>query len=191
MTESHPMTQDEFPAETRTKRGPARHSYPATRRSPSDMVAGAKKTEAFIEAALMSAQEECLLWPYRLGGWGYPEIIRSGKIFRVNRLVCQRAHGAPPTDAHEAAHNCGKPECLNPRHLRWATHAENLADKLIHGTHNRGERHNFARLTETQVREIRAQRGLCPQVNLARMYGVSKGAIQNVMDGTTWGWLNG
>lgn len=52
----------------------------------------------------------------------------------MSRVVCERVNGPAPTEKHETAHGCGNSWCVNKRHLRWATHIENEADKLIHGT---------------------------------------------------------
>ncbi len=80
--------------------------------------------------------------------------------------------GAPPTELHEVAHHDGDPSNNAVTNLRWATRAENHADKLRHGTHNRGERHPLSKVTDAQVAAMRAstrsakhlaaEHGICP-----------------------------
>jgi HNH endonuclease len=71
----------------------------------------------FINDVVLSCENlECLIWPFsRRDGRGY---INEEP---VSRFVCKLAHGSPPTEKHDAAHNCGNERCVNPHHLRWAT----------------------------------------------------------------------
>lgn len=148
---------------------------------------------AFIEKALASDTEECINWPFARCPKGYGRVFVDGRFKGSSRVVCERAHGAPPTPQHEAAHNCGKGHegCVNPRHLRWATSTENQADKLKHGTINRGERHGHAKLTRCDVREIR--RCLTngeSQHSIACKFAVSRSAIRDIVIGKSWWWLS-
>lgn len=90
--------------------------------------------------------DDCLIWPRWRGGNGYgfvvasvvgsSKAVKSGQMNIVaSRAMCILAHGDPPTDAHLAAHLCGNGHlgCVHPQHLRWATQAENMADKVLHG----------------------------------------------------------
>jgi hypothetical protein len=131
---------------------------------------------------------ECLIWPYARIKAGYAQ-LGGGKY--VHRLACEELYGPPPTPEHEAAHSCGNGHlgCVAKRHLSWKTHAENMADKLIHGTHNRGERQGRSKLTEANVREIRQLNGIFLDREIAAIFGVSRGTINDIMRRTTWGWL--
>lgn len=89
----------------------------------------------FVEAvAVPFTGLECLIWPYGKYPNGYGQISTGDGTKVVSRLVCELAHGLPPTPKHEAAHSCanGHSGCVNPRHLRWATSKENKADVVIH-----------------------------------------------------------
>lgn len=74
---------------------------------------------------------------------------------RVARLVCIAFHGPPPTSRHEAAHNDGSKDNDRPDNLRWATTAENQADKKLHGTLLRGALMANAKLGEAEVKTIK------------------------------------
>lgn len=94
-----------------------------------------------ISRALRSSTDDCILWSWPPINSGYGQINLDGRRQLAHRVVCEQAHGQPPSEKHEAAHSCGKRLCINPRHLRWATKPENEADKLLHGTYfKRGTR---------------------------------------------------
>jgi hypothetical protein len=101
--------------------------------------------------------DDCIDWPFATVPDGYGKIGVGGRTVIVAVLVCESVHGNRPTAKHEVAHSCGRRVCVNPRHVRWATHAENMADRVQHGTvvSAKGERHWKARLTEADVAEIR------------------------------------
>lgn len=134
---------------------------------------------------------ECLIWPYSRMKNGYANHTHEGRTVVLSRLVCSLVHGAPPTRGHEAAHSCGNGHlgCVNPQHLCWKSHAENEADKLIHGTRLRGERTSWAKLTESAVREIRSLKGVMPQTEIASRFGVSKGAVNDIHRRRNWQWV--
>lgn len=145
-----------------------------------------------LEVAMQHTSGECLTWPFSKNEKGYAKIRIDGKHLFVNRYICEIVHGVPPTPDHEAAHSCGKGHeaCIAPGHLEWKTHTENMADKLSHGTHNRGERHGNAKLTEAEAREILAMKGVETQYNLAKRFLVSQGAIASIHAGIRWAWLS-
>ena len=148
-------------------------------------IADKGSSEAFLQAHVTYDGDECLLWPYRLNSAGYGLAVVGGSQRTASRWMCVLAHGKPDRLRNGAAHACGNPSCVNPKHLRWATHAENMADKERHGTEIRGERNGKTRLTEDDVRYIRnAPPDLAP---LMERYGMSKHGISKVRAGSRWG----
>lgn len=93
------------------------------------------------EVALPYSGDECLIWPFARQKDGYPVISHEGRAYGAHRRLCELVNGPPPTPQHQAAHGCGKGHlgCITNRHLRWATPAENCADKVIHGTNRPGK----------------------------------------------------
>lgn len=141
----------------------------------------------WIQDALASDTDECILWPYALLRNGYGQANHFGKAARVHRLVCISAHGHAPTEKHEAAHNCGNRACANPRHIRWATPKQNHADQILHGTTNRGSRNGHAKLTAGIVAAARAS--TLSIAELARRHGVSNATMADAVRRRTWAWL--
>jgi len=138
--------------------------------------------------------EECVLWPFSLTGKGYPQLWydlgdgRGTRRIDGHALACHLTHGPRPAEGRwEAAHGCGVRACFNPAHLRWATPAENTADREAAGTILRGERHGNARLADDDIPAIRRRlaAGDLGTV-IAADYGVSITTISNIKQGVTW-----
>ena len=150
-----------------------------------------RRTSAdWLMNAMKSANElDCIDWPFgTTNGYGVARV--NGRNIGAHRLSCTLAHGKPASPELEAAHNCGRRLCVNPHHLRWDTAVGNQADRLAHGTHNRGERQGRSKLTESDVNEIRrlSVDGV-PQRVLAGRFGVSQVTISDVKRRHSWGWL--
>lgn len=127
--------------------------------------------------------DDCLKWPF--GGdpkSGRGVLQHNGVRGWAHRWMCRLAHGEPPTPEHKAAHNCGKGHegCINPKHLKWKTQAENMADCAIHGTSPKHHDGNLGRLTAVQVERIRDSRGSSTMRELAAEFSVSEGTINDI-----------
>lgn len=88
---------------------------------------------------------------------GYSGVLIGGSPYLVSRLVALAFHGLPPTKKHECLHLDDDRENNHWKNLKWGTHAENMKmcagdERLSH----KGDKNNKAKLTELQVREIRA-----------------------------------
>lgn len=93
----------------------------------------------------------------------------------IHGLVAEAFHGPRP-DGMEVRHLDGDRLNNDATNLRWGTRSQNMRDKERHGTAPRGERHPHAKLTDTDVREIRRMRDAgasLPQImrrfNISRM----------------------
>lgn len=102
---------------------------------------------------------------------------------RIHRLVIEAFVGPRP-DGMECCHNDGNPANNQLRNLRWDTSKNNHADKIRHGTTNRGERCGTAKLTKEQVAAIRADNRL--QRLIAADYGVGENTISRIKTGARW-----
>lgn len=179
-----------------TRRGWCSAHYQRWRRHGDPLVGGALvryggPLRYFTDVVLLYSGDDCLIWPYGRNDFGYGMLWANGRKSRVHRLACEATHGEPPTPGHDAAHLCGNGHngCVNPHHLQWKTDAENEADKVAHGTSNRGERHGMAKLQRDHVVEIRRLCGTMPQSEIARRFGISQAAVSAINSRKAWAWL--
>lgn len=129
--------------------------------------------------------DECLSWPFGCLSSGYAKMGNSV----VSRLVCEDEHGPPPTPEHQAAHSCGRGHlgCVARKHMSWKTPKENQRDQLQHGTVMCGARNPNAKLSESEVFEIRRLHGSGVSTRrLCDQFGVSNQTISSIMTGRTW-----
>lgn len=146
----------------------------------------------YREVVLTYDGDDCLIWPYMRDAKGYGRMKVDGRMSLVSRRVCEEINGQAPTPKHEAAHSCGNGHlaCATKGHLSWKTRAENCADKLIHGTHDRGERNSQAKLTEAQAREVLALKGKETHRSIAERFGIARQTVTRIQSGNGWAWLS-
>lgn len=126
--------------------------------------------------------DDCLFGPFPVHR--YPSVYFGGKTQHVHRLMCRLAHGEPVAGKHFALHECGNKACLNPRHLRWGSHQDNMDDMGVLGERKVGELHHQKRLSNSAVPHIRKRE--MTQNDYSKLYGVSTTTIKNVQYGKTW-----
>lgn len=102
----------------------------------------------------------------------------------VHRLVLEAFVGPCP-EGMECRHLNGNPADNRLENLRWGTHADNMQDRVVHGTNCRGAAHYKAVLTDEQVREIkrRYKHGVVTQATLAEEFRVSRPHIAQILRG--------
>jgi len=158
---------------------------------PFNYVRGKDTAERFWSK--VSKSEGCWEWLASLdsrgyGNFGMPREDGSGRFImqRAHRVAWQLEHGAIPSSM-VVCHSCDNRKCVNPAHFFLGSQRDNMADcvKKNRLGDRSGERNPKARLTEAQVRELRADTGSL--ADLARKYGVSKSTAHSVRSGATWG----
>ena len=145
----------------------------------------------FREVVLKHEGDECLLWPFVINCKGYGQMELDGRSRIVSRVVCIEINGPPPTPRHHAAHSCGKGDqaCVSPKHVEWKTPSKNEADKIVHGTHSRGERQGASKITNPQAIEILALKGKMRASEIATKVGLSPSHVSRILRGQRWAWL--
>lgn len=79
-------------------------------------------------AARTERQGDCLVWTGVLTGDGYGRISVGGRQASVHRVAWELAFGEIPAGM-EVDHVCHSRACVEPGHLRLATHAQNAANR--------------------------------------------------------------
>ena len=126
----------------------------------------------------------CWIWTGYIGQNGYGRFGFHGKSYECHRLMLEEKLGRPIHKKLDTRHLCGVKACCSPDHLAESTKKENMADKLIHGTHICGEKHCNAKLTDNDIRAIRQD----PRSHreIAKSYGVDYTNISLIKQHLTW-----
>jgi hypothetical protein len=118
---------------------------------------------------------------------GYPVVKLTkdglGKTVTVHKVVLSAFVGPKPP-GQECRHLNGDCKDFRLANLEWGTPAENTEDRKAHGTMPCGVTHHGAKLTEQDIRSIRASDELVRV--LAKRYGVTTAAISNVRTRRSW-----
>lgn len=119
---------------------------------------------------------------------GYARITATGgkrKSLLGHRVAWELANGPIP-DGLLVCHKCDVKICVNVEHLFLGTTAENAADMVSKGRSLRGETNHNSKLTESDVKAIKANKdGLIPG-RLAEMFGVSRRLIRMILAKEAW-----
>lgn len=144
----------------------------------------------FWERVSYGSPGECWLWTGAKNRDGYGKLRlgerKAGRFVRAHRLALALAKPSMFDPSLHVLHTCDNPACCRPSHLFQGTQADNNRDMHVKGRARalRGEANPRAKLTEEQVRAIRADPR--PKKTLARVYGVSRSAIQFIKSGRNW-----
>lgn len=114
------------------------------------------------------------------------QLFKDGKskLIGVHRMVAMAFIGQPPEGKPEAAHRDGKNQNNYATNLMWASHRENLAHRIEHGTVLRGESHPRSKITEKQVGEIWLSEISASKA--AAKFGVSVHTVNDIRQGKRW-----
>ncbi|QEE24479.1 HNH endonuclease [Rhodanobacter glycinis] len=151
--------------------------------------------------------DDCWDWPKSRTGAGYGQLSNRVSGRNVPAYAHRVAHFIATGSlavGMDVCHRCDNPACINPAHLFEGTARDNLQDMASKGRSNRGKKlpqgnahwaaqhpervrgsaNGNAKLTEADVRNIRAseERG----ARLAERYGVSQTLISGIRKGRRW-----
>jgi hypothetical protein len=113
-------------------------------------------------------------------------IDRTKKTFAVHRLVLEAFVGPCPS-GRQCAHGDGDPTNNQVENLRWASAAENIADRALHGRTAAGEDNGAAKLDRHAVKTIKqlGNAGVSAYA-LARLACVHPETVERIWRGETW-----
>lgn len=152
--------------------------------------------ERFWSRVKVGAPNEC--WPWQplfvktfASAKDYGHFTHKWVIYHSHRLAWEFTYGPVP-DGLWVLHKCDNPPCCNPRHLFLGTDLDNKHDSIAKGraryTPQPGEKHGQAKLTEDDVRFIRAayKPGEVRLIDLARWFGIDQAHVSEIVHRHKW-----
>ena len=149
--------------------------------------------ERFWEKVDKKGADKCWEWMGTKSLRGYGSIKINGKGVRAHRFSWE-IHNGPIPEGMFVLHHCDNPSCVNPAHLFLGTHADNMKDMVAKGrqARERGEANRMAKLTEQDVRKIRAliKENILAELEISEKFNVAPTTIRDIKHGQNWGWLD-
>ena len=146
--------------------------------------------EAFWDKVAKAGPDDCWPWLGSKTDRGYGGWKRNGRFFRASRLVLQAKLGRELQRHEFACHACDNPSCVNPLHLWLGDNAANVADMVRKGRSLKGRRSGednlHSKLTQGEVRQIRALGGTMTQARIAERFGVAQPTVSDILTGKRW-----
>jgi len=105
----------------------------------------------------------------------------------VHRLMWRQLNGKVPNGL-QVLHRCDNRACCNPDHLCVGTPEDNSVDMVKKGRSAKGEQHSQRKLTETQVREIRAlyKTKSVTLAEIGMQFGIGAPAVHAIVNRRLW-----
>ena len=141
--------------------------------------------------------DDCVMWPHyrspipRTGKPGYGMVKFQGKHTSTNRSAWLLS-GQEIPKGMKICHTCDNPGCVNLRHLFIGTQRDNMQDCIRKGRKKmpKGVNNPSAKLTESQVREIRIfweknSSTYGPRA-FAEKFKVGLTSVRDVINNRTW-----
>ena len=125
-------------------------------------------------------QTSCWNWMGGMFSDGYGCMYYQGKTWRVHRLSWQLLHGDIPEGKY-VCHHCDNKKCINPGHLFLGSAKDNTLDMIHKGRHV-----PYRKLTLEQAIEIKNMLGTESHYKIAKLFNVSRSAIQHIAAGRSW-----
>jgi hypothetical protein len=125
---------------------------------------------------------QCWLWLGTKNESGYGYLRMGGRYTRhwyAHRVAWILTNGEIP-DGLCVLHHCDMPACVRPDHLFLGTRKDNALDRIA-----KHRRVNEV-LSDAEVREIRALRGIESQRKIANRLGVSKSTVGYAQRGMSY-----
>jgi hypothetical protein len=153
----------------------------------------------------VSKSDGCWTWAASKRHKGYGAFVwadGSGAVIqgRAHRFSWE-LHNGPVPAGKCVLHRCDNPPCVRPDHLFIGSKAENNSDMRRKGRavaggtktsvqackYERGERHHSAKLSQSTVMAIRADRALgLSYSKLTTKYGITQGHVFRIANRQAW-----
>ena len=124
-------------------------------------------------------------WEWQAGGtsgFGYGKFRVDGKSVNSHTFSWEFFNGE--RNGMCVMHKCDNPPCVNPKHLKLGTKADNSRDMVSKRRNPVGEERHNSKLTEKKVLEIRASSDR--HCDIADQYGIARSTVFMIKNRRTW-----
>lgn len=158
-------------------------------------IANERDADRLWSKVLKGGPDDCWTWqsPALAAGYGaiYWPTPSGMRVVGAHRAALNLATRCWPQHGEDVMHSCDNKRCCNPGHLSMGTRNENLRQAhergLMPSRDMGGENHPLHKVTEAQVREIRARnRAGETRSSLAKEFGFTKSGMDHLIAGRTW-----
>jgi transposase len=146
----------------------------------------------------------CWLWGGYIQNRGYGVYAENGRRKLAHRGAWEAANKEIIPRGLFVCHKCDVRACVNPDHLWVGSALDNNRDAMSKGRmrwqldpnwlrqrpFRRGEAHPCAKLTDSDVRGIRALDGKESQEAIAKKYGVTASTVSQIVNGKSRGYVD-
>ena len=134
----------------------------------------------------------CMIWIGSTTGGGYGNVKSHSRraLVYAHRLSWEVFNKKQvPTGMH-VLHHCDTPSCINPRHLFFGTHKDNMQDSIKKHRNSpppklHGEACGRAKLSEKEALNIKMDNRSCKII--AEDYGIHRVTVWRIKARRTWG----
>lgn len=143
--------------------------------------------ESFWRQVDKESHPPCWSWTGARFPGGYGATRFQDKNISAHRLSYTLAFGKIPEGMY-VCHTCDNRSCVNPEHLFLGTHEDNTLDMVAKGRQAKGEHNAHAKLTDSDVIEIRAlfATGKYTRTELGKRFHVDISQISNIVEYRQW-----
>lgn len=147
--------------------------------------------EAVTRIGWNVTERGCWEWAGWINDKGYGEYTTRVGDLKTGEFLAHRlayiAWTGPIPSGMLIRHRCDNPPCINPAHLETGTQADNMNDAKVRGRTARGEGHGRAKLTEDEVRAIRAASASGESYrSIALQYGLNRFHVGSIVRRQKW-----
>jgi hypothetical protein len=148
--------------------------------------------KAFIQSRIaIDLDSECWDWQGFIQTGGYGQFRHNDKPTLAHRAAWQLWNDQLIPAGLCVCHRCDNRKCVNPAHLFLGTHEDNYKDCVAKNRHRgfvsghiHGKKKRIRKLTDEQVKEIRATLyNKEPLAVVAKRYGVSIACVSTIRRG--------
>lgn len=146
-----------------------------------------KETHFWLDTSIIN---DCWVWTCYRDKKGYGLLTWNGRTRRAHHIAWILAYGSVPVGL-QVLHKCDNPSCVKPSHLWLGTNADNVRDKMAKNRGCKGEHHGAARLTESDIEQIKTLYNvhMYLQKDIAAAYKIDRSHVSRIVNNKKWSYL--